>query len=130
MKKSIPSVLLVFCLLLCFGCSGKGPDRTEPVFETEGIVSVSFREGPGEWIPVDEEELPDYLAWLASFRIGEKWKKPIPPGSNSVLVRVEYGDGTVREQGLTTVTVGGNLYHLEYGTPPASYPSLLYAAET
>ena len=126
MKRLLTLLTAFVSVFLLAGCNGDAIDKTKPVFDTANVLSVSFREEPDVWVPVEAEELPDYIEWLGTFRIGDKTRQPIKPGSNSIHVRIDYADGTMAEKGLSTITIDGTIYQLEYGTPPASYPSLLY----
>lgn len=129
MKKLFVLLLAMISVFLFAGCNGNTIDKTKPVFDTVNISSISFREDPNVWVTVEAEELTAYVEWLGTFRIGEKTKQPLKPGSNSVTVRIEYLNGTTVEKGLSTITIDGTIYQLEYGTPPASYPSILYSNE-
>ena len=116
--------LLMAALILItgfVGCSSERPDKTEPVFETENISRIYFKAGPGDMVEVPGEDLADVVEWLGTFRIGEKTKEPLDPGADSVTVKIEYSDGTVVENGLSTMTVDGTRYNMTYENAPENF---------
>lgn len=119
MKKTVAAVLCFMLALSVAGCGSKSvPDKP---FETENIRKISFKPGPNDWVEVPAEELPFYIDWLASFRVGEKVRSELAPGSNSVRIRIEYSDGTFVETGMSTIKVGKNQYHLTCDNAPETY---------
>ena len=58
-----------------------------------------------------------------TFKIGDKVKRRDvqPAGTNSVSVKIEYSDGTIIENGLSTIKIGKKEYHLIYAKAPACY---------
>lgn len=122
MKKALALILVFSFILILAGCSSN-TNKDAPVFKTENIRSITFISfpGPAENV-VSDEYLPEITSWLGSFTIGEKVKGDIlPPGSNSISVKIEYEDGTVVENGLTTVTVDGKTYFMESDDAPECY---------
>lgn len=119
MKKMIAMGLCLILALSLVGCGSKSvPDKP---FETDNISKISFKEGPNDWVEVPTEELPEYVEWLESFRIGEKADRTLAPGSNSVKIKIEYSDGTLIENGLSTFKIGNNNYYLTYNNVPDTY---------
>ena len=119
MKKMITIVLCLVLALSLVGCGAKSiPDKP---FETNNISKISFKGGPNDWVEVPPEELSEYVEWLDTFRIGEKADHTLAPGSNSVLVRIEYSDGTSVENGLSTIKIGNKNYYLTHDEAPDTY---------
>ena len=88
MKKMITIVLCFVLALSLASCGSKSlPDKP---FVTDNISKISFKGGPNDWVEVPTEELPEYVEWLESFRIGEKADRTLAPGSNSVKIKIEY----------------------------------------
>ena len=90
-------------------------------FPTEGITEIRFKPGPNDWLSVPEEELPVYIDWLRSFRIGEKAEPPLPPGTDHVRIRIEYANGSFFENGMSTVKIGKDDYYLIGDPAPETY---------
>lgn len=123
MKKILSVVILLLILVSVVGC-GSNNIPAKP-FETENISRISFRTSPDDWVEIPSEELPVYIEWLKSFRIGEKAGSTLVPGSNSVRIRIEYSDGTFIENGLSTIKVGNDSYYLAFDNAPDSYPDYI-----
>lgn len=72
------------------------------------------------------EYLEEIATWLGSFRIDEKVKdKVLAPGSNSISIEIEYADGTVLKNGLTTTKVEGVDYYMKHEDAPQCYFEIL-----
>lgn len=113
-------LILSICVIICIvGCGSN--NIPEKPFKTDNICRISFRASPNDWVEIPSEELPIYIDWLKSFRIGEKAGRALVPGSNSVRIRIEYSDGTLVENGLSTIKVGNDDYYLTYDNAPDSY---------
>lgn len=124
MRKMLAVVLMLTCLLGVAGCSSMKVDKTKSVFETDNISSISFYTMPdhNDGIQVPDEYIEEIKTWLSSFRLDEKVKnKQLPPGSNSVSVKIVYSDGTTVKNGLSTFTVDGTLYYLSHDDAPECY---------
>ncbi len=122
MKKRF--AVLLSMILLC-GCGAK-IDRDQPVFHTENIVGIIFyTPNAREGIEVPEEDLAEIVEWLGSFTVGDKAGETLIPGSNSISFRMEYEDGTVLENGLSTITLDGTRYYMDHAPAPDSYLELM-----
>ena len=128
MKKLITIFLMLICVFALAACAAGKIDRDKPVFVTENISRLSFMVGPGDEIVVPQEDAAEIAQWLATFRLGEKAPEALPPGSNSVRVKIEYHDGNSVENGLSTYQVDGVHYYLTSDAAPACYLELLDAA--
>ena len=66
-------------------------DNSTPAFETENISKIAFKFGPLEEVEVPSEDLEEITEWLETFKIGDRVKRreELPPGTNSVSVRIE-----------------------------------------
>ena len=124
MKKWLAWILIPVILLGTAGCKTQKVDRTTPVFKTEDIACISFTTLPktDEDFLVPEEYKKEIISWLGTFRIGEEADpEALEPGSDSISVRIEYTDGTVIENGLTTVMVDGVVYYMSFAPSPECY---------
>lgn len=130
MKRIIPLILL--CVFLLVGCTLNNTDIGEPiseveknqtVFDTKNIKSVSFFTHRDETcVAVDSEHLDEIIQWLGSFRIDERVVgNVLEPGSDFINVRIEYDDGAVVENGMTSVTVNGDIYYMTSDPAPDCY---------
>lgn len=99
------------------------------VFNTEGIVGVSLRTdyGQGEEHIVPEEHMEDIINWLGSFTVDSIIDKDeiIPPGCNFYSVKIEYSDGTVVDNGLSTVDIDGQSYYMNSPRVPECFWDIL-----
>jgi len=128
MKKYITFVLALICVLGMVGCSTNKVDKTKPVFETENITRITFYTLPsgGKGFDVPSEYVEEITTWLGSFTIDEKADdKVLAPGSNSVSVEIEYADGTVMSNGLSTTKVDGDTYYMKHEDAPQCYFDIL-----
>ena len=122
--KKIAAILLCFMLLsVIIGC-GTNVNREAPVFETENVSGISFKSSASDWIEVPSGDLPAIVAWLGTFRAGEKASPPYIPGTNGVTVRIEYSDGHVTENGLGTIRIDGSDYYMTNEDTPEEYLEL------
>ncbi len=121
--KRLLALLFVFVMLTACGNS---IDRTKPVFQTENISRIIFY-GPNirDGAEVPAEDIAEITEWLKTFTIGEKTGETLIPGSNSISFRMEYEDGTVLENGLSTITLDGTRYYMDHAPAPDSYLELM-----
>ncbi len=122
MKRFLALLLSFLMLTAC----GDKIDRTKPVFPTENISKIIFyspNTRDGEEVPA--EDIAEITEWLNTFTIGEKTDEILIPGSNSISVKIEYSDGTVLENGLSTITVDGTRYYMESGAAPQVYLDII-----
>ncbi len=111
MKRMI-CLLLCFVTFLCAGCSHRGM----PAVETENISRILCCGIPDctEGIEVPAEDMDEMIRWLGTFTLGAPTRgKPLPPGSNSYWVIIEYTDGRSAVQYLDTAEYDGAAYHIE-----------------
>ena len=128
MKKYIALLLALVCVLGLVGCSTNKVDKAKPVFETENIVRITFHTLPsdGKGFEVPSTYMAEITSWLGSFTIDEKADdKVLAPGSNSISVEIEYADGTVVKNGLTTTKVDGVTYYMKAEDAPQCYFEIL-----
>ena len=123
MKKLIALVLALVCVVGIVGCSAKDEVIGKTVFETDNITRVTFYgSAPNS---ADTEVPSEYLAeiteWLGTFVEGKKADDVLPPGADSLFVRVEYSDGTVVENSMTTIVLDGKTYLINYDKEPQCY---------
>lgn len=102
-----------------------------PAFETENISKIAFKFGPLEEVEVPSEDLEEITEWLETFKIGDrvKCREKLSPGTNSVSIRIEYLDGTIVENGLSTIKIDKKEYHLIYSDAPEVYWRLYHSVE-
>ena len=132
MRKYIAFVFALVCVLALIGCSADQIDRTKPVFETENIARITFHTTlyGGKEVEVPGESMAEITAWLGSFTIDEKADdQALIPGSNSTSVEIEYTDGTVVKNGLSTTKVDGVTYYMKSEDAPQCYLMLFEQAE-
>ena len=111
------------CILCLVGCSAKDTALERPVFETENITCITFygsAPNSTETI-VPSEYLADITEWLGTFVAGKKADDVLPPGADSLFVRIEYSDGTIIENSMLTIIVDGTTYLINYDKEPECY---------
>lgn len=132
MRKYIAFVLVLVCVLGLVGCSTNKFDKTKPVFKTDNIARITFYTTlrGGKEVEVPSDSMAEIAAWLGSFTIDEKVDdKALIPGSNSTSVEIEYTDGTVVKNGLSTTKVDGVTYYMKAEDAPQCYLTMLEQAE-
>ena len=131
MKKLITFILLFLLMFALLACTAQKIDKAKPVFETENIthITLCMASTDDKGFEVPQEHLAEITTWLGSFRIAEK-ADDLPPGSNFYSVRIEYADGTVIENGLSTIKVGRVTYNMRYGTMPRCFYEILSLEES
>ena len=132
MKRLAALVLVLTCVVCLVSCTSDKVDKTTPVFETENITRITFyttHSSDGKGIDVPSEYMAEITTWLGSFTIDEKADKALAPGSNSVSVEIEYADGTVVKNGLSTTKVDGVNYYMKHDDAPECYLDILEQAK-
>ena len=125
MKKSLAFVLSLVYALALAACSPDNIDKTTPVFETENINRVFFSSPANKDVEVPGEHLAKITAWLGTFTIDKKVDSDVvPPGTNQVSVRIEYTDGTVVENGISTITIDETTYFMKSEKAPQCFLDL------
>lgn len=146
------SALLLICLTACTTANNADPsatngtstdttatneingptDLTGPVFKTESVAHITINNtyGVGEGHLVPDEYKDEIISWLKSFKIGEAVDTsttfpPLPPGTDSIVIKLVYSDGTVYENGTDTVKIDGVVYHLTSDPEPDCYYEIL-----
>lgn len=123
MKKLIALILALVCVLGLVGCNTKDTAIGKPVFKTDNITRVIFYgSAPNS---TDTEVPSEYLAeiteWLGTFVAGKKADDVLPPGADSLFVRIEYSDGTIIENSMSTTVIDGTTYLINYDKEPECY---------
>ena len=123
MKKLITLVLSLVCVLGLVGCNTKDTTIGKSVFETENITSITFYgSAPNSTeTEVPSEYLTEITEWLGTFVAAEKADDVLPPGADSLFVRIEYSDGTIIENSLSTTIIDGTTYLINYDKEPECY---------
>ena len=100
--------------------SSDSTGQTKSVFNTENIKRITFYGyyGGGKGSDVPSWYVEEITQWLGSFTIGEEAAEPIPPGTNTYHIEIEYADGTVVEEGLDVITVDGTAYCVNKDATP------------
>jgi len=132
MKRLAAVVLVLACVVCLVSCSSNKVDKTTPVFETENITRITFYTtnlSDGNGIDVPSEYAEEIATWLGTFTIDKKADKTLIPGSNSVSVEIEYADGTVVKNGLSTTKVDGVTYYMKSENAPDCYLEILEQAK-
>ena len=98
----------------------------KPAFKTDNISKIWFKFGLWEEVEVSSEDMEEITDWLETFKIGNRVRRreTQPAGTNSVSVKIEYSDGTIVQNGLSTMKIGKKEYHLIYAKAPACYMKL------
>ncbi len=138
MKKLIALILLLVGLLAMAGCVNQENNISEEnknqmvykgtqVFKTENITRITFYtlSSDGKGFEVPSENIAEITTWLGSFTIGEKADNVLAPGSNSVSVEIEYADGTIVKNGISTVNIDGVAYYMEHDDAPECYLEII-----
>ena len=123
MKKLTALVLTMVCVLGLAGCNTKDTAIGKPVFETDNITRVTFYgSAPNSTnTEVPSEYLAEITEWLGTFVAGEKAGDVLPPGADSLFVRIEYSDGAIVENSMTTIVLDGITYLVNYDKEPQCY---------
>ena len=98
-----------------------------PVFKTENIAAITFYGyyGSGTGSKVPDAYMQEITDWLATFSIGEKASEPLPPGTNTYFVEIEYRDGTVIKQGMDIAELDGISYETVYRQAPEYFREII-----
>ena len=123
MRKYIALVLALVCVSGLVGCNTEDTAIGKPVFETDNITRVTFYgSAPNSTeTEVPSEYLAEIIEWLGTFVAGKKADDILPPGADSLFVRVEYSDGTIIENSMSTIVVDGTTYLINYDKEPECY---------
>lgn len=105
------------------GCATNEIDKTQPVFETENIKSITVYSMPDfeDGIPVPIEDKEAVINWIGSFRIDKEAGKTgdkLDPGTGIRTFGIEYLDGTIVESDANTITIDGIIYYLKSARRP------------
>lgn len=98
-------------------------NNRKPAFEIDNISKIWFKFGPWEEVEVSSEDMEEITDWLETFKIGNKVKRREEQlaGTNSVSIKIEYSDGTIVENGLSTINLGKREHHLTHADVPDCY---------
>jgi len=103
-------------------CRGFWERMLASVFPTNGITRITFHsiadsDPAGTEVPAEHMDAITY--WLSTFAIDTVADSDVlAPGSDSISVKIEYEDGMVIENGLSTVVVEGTRYYMRHGEAP------------
>jgi hypothetical protein len=137
MKKLAAMILILIGVLAVVGCANKESNisqenknqlihKNTQVFKTENISRITFyTSGDGKGFEVPSDNIAEITTWLGSFTIGEKADDVLVPGSNSVSVEIEYADGTIVKNGISTVNIDGVTYYMEHDDAPECYLEII-----
>ena len=98
------------------------------VFRTENISRITFypQNGYGEAYEVPSKYMTEITNWLKTFTIDKKLEDDLlPPGTNSVYVKIEYSDGAVIRNGLSLISIDGIRYYMKHDIEPECYWEIL-----
>lgn len=123
MKRLVILVLAFVCVLGMIGCSTSDKAIGTPVFETKNIAGITFYGTAPNSTETDvpSEYLAEITEWLGTFIAGKKADDVLPPGADSLFVRIEYSDGTIIENSMSTIIVDGTTYLINYDKEPECY---------
>lgn|GEM_PF-1703783 len=122
MKRIIALLFLTVCMCGTAGCT-KGIDRTTPIIDTENISRILCCGLPdaAEGLEVPPEDMEEMTAWLGTFTLGTRADDPLPPGTNSYWLIIEYSDGTSAKQYLDTADADGVTCYTEHDPIPQCF---------
>ena len=131
MKKYIAIVIAIVCMLSMGGCSSNGTEMKKPVFETENITRITFSSPTpnSKETEVPSEYLSEITEWLGTFVAGKKADDVLPPGADSLFVKIEYADGMIVENSMSTIIVDGTTYIINCDKEPECYFDLFAEKE-
>jgi len=130
-------LIIILCFTACTSTRNAPPDTADtidsnylkPVFEPDNITRISFygNWGIGKEYKVPDEYMTEITEWLASYTVGEILHdaNPIPPGTNTYYVEIEYSDGTVVKSGLNMISLNNTKYFVNRDAPPDCYYEIL-----
>lgn len=126
MKKLILLFFTVTYLLGMAGCDINKVDKTQPVFETESIKSITVYAMPDfeDGIPVPDEDMDEIISWIGTFRIDKKAGNEgdkLDPGTGMRTFRIEYLDGTIVESDANTVIIDEIIYYMKKDKEPECF---------
>lgn len=123
MRKVLLMIAVIMVMVTMAGC---GAPEGERVFDVKNVDAVDFfKTGTRESVSVPREDLDEILEWLGTFTVGSQTEEYLIPGSNYISVRIVYGDGTVLENSLSTITRRSVLYYMDAASAPKCYLSLV-----
>ncbi len=99
------------------------------IFYTKNITSISFitKYGHGEEISVPSQYMDEIINWLDSVTIDRM--KPedefLPPGTNTIIIKIIYSNGTVIENGPDAISIDGICYYTKRDPQPECYYEIL-----
>ena len=104
-----------------------GPQSDGGVFKLDKVVRITFYlyYGDGTGSDVPAENMPEIIAWLSTFKLGEPAERPLPPGTNWAYVEIEYDYGAIFRTGLNTVDFAGTIHYIQGDEAPACYAEII-----
>ena len=108
------------------------PYEAKPVFKTENISRITFYKLPdtGKEYEVPSEYVGEITEWLGTFVAGKKADEVLPPGADSLFIKIEYSDGTVIESSMSTTIIDGVTYLINCDKEPECYFEIFSASPT
>lgn len=104
-------------------------EPSSPVFDTENITRIAFTTNYGydDECEVPEQYITEITTWLGTFTIDEIVPEdvPIPPGTGFYFVKIEYSDGTIVENSLSTIEIDGISYYMSSAETPECFMEIL-----
>lgn len=106
-------------------CRGFWEKMLASVFPTNGITRITFHsiaDSDPAGTEVPQEHMDAIIYWISTFAIDTDVDTDVlAPGSDSIIVKIEYEDGTVIENGLDTVVVEGTRYYMTHNEASDAY---------
>ena len=93
------------------------------IFDTQNVKRITFYAyyGDGKGSDVPAQNLDEIITWLDSFKIGEEVPTPLPPGTNTYYIEIEYLDGRIVKEGMDTTDVNGVGHYIESNYIPECF---------
>ena len=104
-----------------------GPQSNGGIFNLDNIVRITFYGyyGKGTGCDVPAENMQEIIDWLATYTLGDPVSGPLPPGTDTVYIEIEYNYGTIFRTGMNTVDFAGTTYYIHGGNAPECYSEIL-----
>ena len=104
-----------------------GPQPNGGIFHLDNIVRITFFSyyGQGTGSNVPAENMQEIIDWLATYTLGDPASTPLPPGTDTVYVEIEYNYGAIFRTGMNTVDFAGTIYYIHGSEAPECYSEIL-----
>lgn len=126
MKKFTAIILSMIIILGLIGCNNINEDKNVQIFKAKNISRILFySDAPLEEVEVPEEYLGEITTWLSSFTIDKEAEADrLDPGSDAICVQIEYEDGTIVKNGLSTFDIDGKKYYMKSADTPECWQDI------